>query len=44
MVEPKTQPTKRSVDAFLKSIPDEQKRKDAFTLVDIMYTATRPSR
>jgi hypothetical protein len=41
MAEPKTQPTKRSVDAFLKSIPDEQKRKDAFTLVDIMHTATK---
>ena len=36
MAEPKTQRTKRSVDAFLKSIPDEQKRKDAFALVDIM--------
>ena len=41
MVEPKTQPTKRSVDAFLKSIPDEQKRKDAFTLVDIMRKTTK---
>ncbi|NTU65397.1 MAG: DUF1801 domain-containing protein [Chloroflexi bacterium] len=41
MAEPKTQRTKRSVDAFLKGIPDEQKRKDAFTLVDIMRAATQ---
>ena len=40
MAEPKTQRTKRSVNAFLKSIPDEQKRKDAFTIVDIMRKAT----
>ena len=41
MAEPKTQRTKRSVDAFLKSIPDEQKRKDAFALVDIMRKTTK---
>ena len=41
MAELKTQRNKRSVDAFLKSIPDEQKREDAFTLVDIMRKATR---
>ena len=41
MAEPKTQRTKRSVDAFLKSIPDEQKRKDAFTLADIMRKTTK---
>jgi hypothetical protein len=41
MAEAKTQRTKRSVDAFLKSVPDEQKRKDAFTIVDIMRQATK---
>ena len=41
MAESKTQRNKRSVDAFLKSIPDEQKRKDAFTIVDIMRKATK---
>jgi hypothetical protein len=41
MAELKTQRNKGSVDAFLKSIPDEQKRNDAFTLVDIMRKATR---
>ena len=41
MAELKTQRNKRSVDAFLKSNPDEQKREDAFTLVDIMRKATK---
>ena len=41
MAEPKTQRTKRSVDAFLKSIPDERKRKDAFALADIMRKITK---
>ena len=41
MAEAKTQRTKRSVDAFLNTIPDEQKRKDAFTIVDIMRKATK---
>ena len=41
MAEIKTQRNQRSVDAFLQSIPDEQKRKDAFTIVDIMRKAAR---
>jgi len=41
MAEIKTQRNKRSVDAFLKSIPDEQKRNDASTIVDIMRKATK---
>lgn len=41
MAEAKTQRTKRSVDAFLNTIPDEQKRKDAFAIVDIMRKATK---
>jgi Domain of unknown function (DU1801) len=41
MAEAKTQRTKQSVTAFLKSVPDEQKQKDAFTLVDIVRQATK---
>ncbi len=41
MAETKTQRTTHSVDAFLRSIPDEQKRQDAFTIVDIMRKATK---
>ena len=41
MAEAKTQRTKRSVDAFLNTIPDEQKRQDAFAIVDIMRQATK---
>jgi hypothetical protein len=41
MTEAKPQRTQRSVNAFLKTIPDEQKRQDAFRLVDIMRKATK---
>jgi len=41
MVEAKTQRTKRSVTAFLNTIPDAQKRQDAFAIVDIMRKATK---
>ena len=41
MAEAKTQRTKRSVDAFFNTISDEQKRKDAFAIVDIMHKATK---
>ena len=41
MAELKTQRNDRSVAAFLKSLPDEQQRRDALTLVDIMCRATR---
>jgi hypothetical protein len=41
MAEAKTQRTSRSVDAFLKGIPDEQKRRDAFTIVDLMRQVTK---
>jgi hypothetical protein len=41
MTELKTKPTDQSVDMFLNSIPDEQKRRDAFTLMDIMRKATK---
>jgi hypothetical protein len=36
----KTQPTGQSVDEFLQSIPDEQKRRDCFALLEVMRTAT----
>lgn len=36
MAELKTKLNNRSVDRFLKSIPDEQKRQDCFTLVKLM--------
>jgi hypothetical protein len=32
LVEIKTKPTSASVDSFINSIPDEQKRKDSFVL------------
>lgn len=41
MAEAKTQRTKQSVTAFLRRIPDEQKQKDAFALVDIMRQITK---
>ena len=41
MAEPKTKRNDRSVEAFLTKIPDEQKRRDAFTILDIMRKATQ---
>ena len=40
MSELKTQRTNQSVDEFLLTIPDEQKRRDCITLVDLMQEAT----
>ena len=40
MSELKTQQTNQSVDEFLLTIPDEQKRRDCITLVDLMQEAT----
>jgi hypothetical protein len=40
MPEPKTRPTSHSVPDFLESIQDERVRRDCWTLVDIMKTAT----
>mgnify|MGYP001593734137 CR=1 FL=1 len=36
MAELKTKPTQQSVDAFLQSIPDERKRQDCYTLLEMM--------
>ena len=41
MAELKTKKTGLSVDAFLKKIPEAQKRKDAFTIVELMEKATK---
>jgi Domain of unknown function (DU1801) len=41
MAELKTKKTELSVDAFLNKIPEEQKRKDAFTIVGLMEKATK---
>ena len=41
MAEPKTQPTKQSVDSFIKKIPDPQTREDCFTIARLMKEATR---
>jgi hypothetical protein len=40
LVEIKTKPTAASVEDFINTVPDEQKRKDSFTLLEIMKKAT----
>ena len=40
MSELKTQPSGQSVDDFLLTIPDEQKRRDCVTLIELMREAT----
>jgi hypothetical protein len=40
MAELKTKPTTTSVEDFINSIKDEQKRKDSFVIVDMMKKAT----
>jgi hypothetical protein len=40
MAEIKTKPTAASVEEFINSIRDEQKRKDSFVLLEIMKKAT----
>jgi hypothetical protein len=41
MAELKTKKTELSVQAFLKKIPEEQKRKDALIILDLMEKATK---
>jgi len=41
MAELKTKKTNASVEKFLNSVADEQRRKDCFQLVEIMKTATK---
>ena len=40
LVEIKTKPTAASVTDFINAIPDEQKRKDSFTLLEMMKKAS----
>ncbi len=40
LVEIKTKPTSASVEDFINSVPDEQKRKDSFVLMEMMKSAT----
>jgi hypothetical protein len=40
LAEIKTKPTTESVEAFVNSINDEQKRKDSFKLIEMMENAT----
>jgi hypothetical protein len=40
VAELKTKKTEHSVQAFIKKIPEEQKRKDALTILDLMEKAT----
>lgn len=41
MAELKTKKTQLSVDAFIKQIDEVQKRKDAFTIIELMEKATK---
>lgn len=40
LVEIKTKPTKASVEDFINNVPDEQKRKDSFVLMEMMKKAS----
>jgi hypothetical protein len=39
MAEPKTKPTEQSVESFINGIPDEKKRNDCLTIVEMMKKA-----
>ena len=40
MAELKTKPTNHSVEAFLNSVADDQKRQDSFTILNLMAEVT----
>ncbi len=40
LAEIKTKPTTASVEAFINNVPDEQKRKDSFVLLEMMKKAS----
>lgn len=40
LAEIKTKPTAASVEDFINAVPDEQKRKDSFTILEMMRKAT----
>lgn len=41
MAELKTKKTELSVDAFIKKVPEAEKRKDAFAIIELMEKATK---
>jgi hypothetical protein len=41
MAEPKTKENNANVESFIKSVSDEQKRKDSFVLLDIFKEITK---
>src|SRR5687767_14855908 len=41
LVEIKTKPTSTSVEDFINALPDEQKRKDCFVLMEMMKKASK---
>jgi uncharacterized protein YdhG (YjbR/CyaY superfamily) len=41
LVEIKTKPTAASVEDYINAVPDEQKRKDSFVLLEMMKKATK---
>src|SRR5215467_4602858 len=41
MAENKTTPNDQDVEQFLNSVPDEQKRRDSFTILELMKQVTR---
>ncbi len=41
MAELKTKPNEQSVEAFLNSVEDEKKRRDCFTILEIMKQTTK---
>ena len=41
MAENKTKPTTESVEDFINSVPDDQKRKDSFVILEMMKKATK---
>ena len=44
MAELKTNRNKGDVEAFLKSVPDEKKRRDSFTILELMKQVTGKER
>jgi hypothetical protein len=40
MAELKTKPTEQSVEQFLQGVPDEQRRRDCFTMLELMRQIT----
>jgi hypothetical protein len=41
MAELKTRPTDKSVETFLEGVPDERKRRDCFTVLELMKKVTK---